>query len=155
LVQISLIGCKLNRILGIICNATSTRPVCFISQHHPGRYCKIRSGHMNPHTTPKRDRAAFTLVELLVVIAIIALLIAILLPVLSKVKRKAQSVACASGEKQIYMAMLMFANEHKGHLPRSYFVDEVSSNNTLVPITAWLQKVGGASGNIDLDNDKG
>jgi prepilin-type N-terminal cleavage/methylation domain-containing protein len=59
---------------------------------------------MTSSATPKRDsRAAFTLVELLVVIAIIALLISILLPVLSKVKKKAQQVGCASNEKQIYL----------------------------------------------------
>src|SRR5437868_10136806 len=111
---------------------------------------------MNQSATGKRGgRAAFTLVELLVVIAIIALLIAILLPVLSKVKRKAQQVGCASGEKQIYMAMTMFAGEHKGHLPRSYFVDELSSNTVLVKYTAWLQQVSGASGHIDLDDNKG
>ena len=106
--------------------------------------------------TPKRGgRVAFTLVELLVVIAIIALLISILLPVLSKVKRKAQSIACASNEKQIYTAMLMFANEHKGHLPRSYFVNELSSDPNLVKITAWLQKVTNAAGHVDMDDNKG
>jgi len=99
-------------------------------------------------------RAAFTLVELLVVIAIIALLIAILLPVLSKVKRKAQQVGCASGQKQIYMAMVMFANEHKGHLPRPYTVSEMSSNQTLVKLSAWLQEIPNASGHIDLNDEK-
>jgi len=111
---------------------------------------------MNQSITPKRGgRTAFTLVELLVVIAIIALLIAILLPVLSKVKRKAQQVGCASNEKQIYMSLVMFCSEHRGHLPRSYFVDELSNNATLVKYTAWLQQVGGASGHIDLDDNKG
>ena len=109
---------------------------------------------MNSSATAKRGgRAAFTLVELLVVIAIIALLISILLPVLSKVKRKAQQVACASGEKQIYMAMTMFAGEHRGHLPRPYLVTspaQTSSDLRLVPLCAWLQKTDGKSGNIDL-----
>ncbi|HEV8604379.1 MAG TPA: prepilin-type N-terminal cleavage/methylation domain-containing protein [Tepidisphaeraceae bacterium] len=110
---------------------------------------------MNALERSKTGRTAFTLVELLVVIAIIALLISILLPVLSKVKRKAQQAGCASNERQIFMAMTMFANEHKGHLPRSYFVAELSSDPNLAKLTAWLQKVGGASGHIDLDDDKG
>jgi prepilin-type processing-associated H-X9-DG protein len=49
----------------------------------------------------------------------------------------------------------MFCSEHKGHLPRSYFVAELSSDARLVKLTAWLQKVSGASGHIDLDDDKG
>ena len=95
----------------------------------------------SPTPSKKLGLSAFTLIELLVVIAIIALLIAILLPVLSKVKRKAQQIGCASNEKQIYMAMLMFANEHKGHLPRPYAVGEMSSDPTQVKFSAWLQEI--------------
>ena len=111
---------------------------------------------MNSSARAKNSgRAAFTLVELLVVIAIIALLISILLPVLSKVKRKAQQVGCANGEKQIYMAMTMFAGEHNGHLPRPYRVTEMSSDPILVKLAAWLQEVSNASGHIDMNDDKG
>jgi prepilin-type N-terminal cleavage/methylation domain-containing protein/prepilin-type processing-associated H-X9-DG protein len=112
---------------------------------------------MKLHQPSKSGRFGFTLVELLVVIAIIALLIAILLPVLGKVKRQAQAVACASGEKQIFMAMTMFAGEHKGHLPRPYLVTtppEMSSDLRLVAVCAWLQQVDMASGHIDLDDGK-
>src|SRR5205823_451190 len=111
---------------------------------------------MNQSATPKRGgRAAFTLVELLVVIAIIALLISILLPVLSKVKRKAQAVGCASGLKQIYVAMHLFAQDHQGHLPRPYFVGELSSDPNFQKFNAWSQQVASASGHIDLNDNMG
>jgi len=63
-----------------------------------------------------RRLAGFTLVELLVVIAIIALLIAILLPVLTRAKKAADMVACASGQKQIMIAFMMYVQENKGNM---------------------------------------
>src|SRR5258706_4792923 len=62
-------------------------------------------------------RAAFTLVELLVVIGIIALLISILLPSLSRARESANQVTCQSQEKQIVLGMIMHASEHKGYMP--------------------------------------
>lgn len=64
---------------------------------------------------------AFTLVELLVVIGIIALLVAILIPALSKAKERANEVKCQSNMRQLMTAWLMFANDHKGHLPGNWF----------------------------------
>src|SRR6267143_537194 len=64
-----------------------------------------------------RARRAFTLVELLVVIAIIALLIAILLPVMKKAKEAANVVVCASQQRQIMTAVMMYTQENKGFMP--------------------------------------
>src|SRR5688572_14184333 len=103
---------------------------------------------------PASRHAGFTLVELLVVIGIIALLISILLPALNGVRRRAQSTACMSDVRQIFMAMSMFATDNKGHLPRPYGVGDVP-NAQNVKTFAYLQKVSSAAGHIDLDDDKG
>lgn len=64
-----------------------------------------------------RQKHAFTLVELLVVIGIVAVLIALLLPALSKAREAAQRAACASNLRQIGVAMYLYANDHRGSLP--------------------------------------
>jgi prepilin-type N-terminal cleavage/methylation domain-containing protein len=67
--------------------------------------------------------AAFTLVELLVVIAIIAVLIAILLPVLSGVREQANRVKCMSNLRGMGQAMRLYAYDNKNQYPRVLFRD--------------------------------
>jgi len=64
-------------------------------------------------------RAAFTLVELLVVIGIIALLISILLPALGRAKGAANTVKCLSNVRQLAMASTIQATERRGFIQAS------------------------------------
>lgn len=68
---------------------------------------------VEPPVVSKRQRCAFTLVELLVVIGIIAILIAILLPTLRGVRIAAKRTLCASRLRELTAACTMYLGEHK------------------------------------------
>jgi len=68
---------------------------------------------------PSRRRAAFTLIEVLVVVAIIALLIAILVPSLTVARRRTRETACASQLHQIGIGLVLYQQTYKAFPPQA------------------------------------
>jgi prepilin-type processing-associated H-X9-DG protein/prepilin-type N-terminal cleavage/methylation domain-containing protein len=66
------------------------------------------------HTTAKSRAAAFTLLELLVVISIISVLVALLLPSLSSARDVAKGLQCLSNQRQLYPGFQTYVLDQKG-----------------------------------------
>jgi len=61
----------------------------------------------------------FTLVELLVVIGVLALLMGVLLPALNQARRAARSVIGGHRQREIVLAVSLYAADHQGRYPES------------------------------------
>ena len=81
------------------------------------------------HAT-RRKLNGFTLIELLVVIAIIAVLAAILFPVFAQAREKARQTTCINNQRQISLAIIMYAQDNAEMLPAA---SGVWQNVTLPP----------------------
>ena len=91
---------------------------------------KQKRSNFCPPTTAGQP-AAFTLIELMVVIAIIGILAALVLPALSRARETARRVECLSVQKKWAMAFQLYADDNEDWLPREGYHDngEVYWNN--------------------------
>lgn len=79
------------------------------------------------HIVRRRQRAGFTLVELLVVVAIIAILAALLLPALMRAREAARRTQCISRIRQLATACHLYHDANRA-LPSGWYCNEADPN---------------------------
>ncbi len=90
---------------------------------NPARWNFRRASHVPAGGAAARHCAAFSLIEVLVVVAIIAMLAAVLLPGLSRARQQAATVQCNSNLRQLAAGWLLFLNDNKGAFPQGINMD--------------------------------
>jgi prepilin-type N-terminal cleavage/methylation domain-containing protein/prepilin-type processing-associated H-X9-DG protein len=99
-----------------------------------------------------RQRFAFTLVELLVVIAVIGVLIALLLPAVQMAREAARRISCANNLKQLGLAFHNFESA-KSELPLAFTNQTLPGKNNWAPfVLPYLEQQNLISG-YDLKVD--
>lgn len=76
-----------------------------------------------------RQRTAFTLIELLLVLAILGALIGLLLPGIAKVRESASRTACRNNLRQFGLAVYGYQDDHHGRFPPGGRYNPVDDSN--------------------------
>jgi type II secretory pathway pseudopilin PulG len=74
-----------------------------------------------------------TLVDVLVTLAVVAVLIGLMTPALGPIRETARRIACQSNERQMGIALLLYAESYNDHLPPSIFVPAPNASATTAP----------------------
>ena len=92
----------------------------------------------------------FTLIELLVVIAIIGILAGLLLPALANAKDKTRSSRCSNNNRQLGLALQLYADDHQDFLGYNYGSDGIRETVAAKRYLNWVSNV--MSWELDADN---
>jgi len=105
---------------------------------------------------PHHPRAAFTLVELLVVISVIAVLASLLSPAVMRALKQAQRTACSSNLHQLHTIFAVYAKDHDLRLPAIGIENSATEMRFGRVLFSWWRPVAEglrdryAGGDIDL-----
>ena len=98
---------------------------------------------------PSRSSAAFTIVELMVVVAVLALLIGILVPVLGAARRSSKATTCRNNLHQLVLAFDLFTQSHHGRFPPDF--DQEPWDDHLAPYLSDADEVFACPADAEYD----
>jgi prepilin-type N-terminal cleavage/methylation domain-containing protein/prepilin-type processing-associated H-X9-DG protein len=114
----------------------------------PSRRNTFHVNHLRPKTAA--PRAAFTLVEVLVVIAVVAILASLLLPALNRARTMSHGIACLNNARQLALAWHLYADDHDDRLPYNLGGDATRKTVALKTNLNWVNNI--LSWELDSDN---
>lgn len=125
-----------SRILLKVCQVSVRHAVCSVEKENP---MNLPDQIMK---NPKTLKAAFTLMEMLVVIVIIAVLATLLFSLATSMRNKASSSTSVSNLRQIGAAILTYASDNNSTLPGPVLTDHfpLYQNNAKSGQLGWLLK---------------
>src|SRR5688572_26162251 len=88
-----------------------------------------------------RRAAAFTVLELLVVIGVIGVLAGILLPALGQAKARGHSISCVNNERQLILAWQVYADENEDRAAANFGKDQVLEEIANRTYRNWVNNV--------------
>ncbi|MCX6970222.1 MAG: prepilin-type N-terminal cleavage/methylation domain-containing protein [Verrucomicrobia bacterium] len=88
-------------------------------------------------TTRRVREAAFTLMEVLIVVAIVAILAAILVPVAGKMSEAGRATKCMSNLRQLHSVLMLYANDNNQMLPSP----DVNASPDSQSATHWFRRL--------------
>ena len=71
-----------------------------------------------------KNKNAFTLIEVLVVISVISLLMAVLVPALAGARQQSRQVVCLNNLKQLYLAAVLYSDSNNDYYPIAYYTQD-------------------------------
>lgn len=91
--------------------------------------------------SPRQCCRGFTLIELLTFIAIVGILAAITIPVIGMVRGKARAANSVSNLRQIFVALNLFADEHRDLFPKAAAAVDWTPGETNPAQLSWAKRL--------------